>query len=169
MLIVLEGIDGAGKTQLAVDLLSSPEGGYYMHFGVPASNPYEDYLRAIRARPADELAVIDRLHWGEAVYGPLHRGGSLLSRAEFASVEHELLLRSALLVFVDTPPGEAFRRLVRNNERPRPTDIAAESKAFGQIYRRSTVPRVRVDGCRPPSEVLNKVRDAAAAPEQVSW
>jgi thymidylate kinase len=84
MLIVLEGIDGGGKTSLAENLVKEAElrgwEGEVWHRGVPTRHPLEEYeldLEDDYPRSAEDrrrrLIVCDRWHLGQLVYGPLYR------------------------------------------------------------------------------------------------
>lgn len=112
MLIVLEGVDGAGKTTLAEAL-----GGRYVHHSQPKGHPLEDYERELQYHlPEDELLVVDRLHWGEMVYGPLYRGESRLGWPGFMHVEMLLQARGAVRVLVGGDPRTIRRRLEERGE-----------------------------------------------------
>lgn len=111
MFVVLEGVDGAGKSSLAqevADLL--PGKTDILHFGQLKTDPiftyavpFEDYV------PGEDRNVIcDRLHWGELIYGPLYRGQSLLTEPAFRWIELYLASLGAV-AFNVTQTSEVLR------------------------------------------------------------
>jgi thymidylate kinase len=85
MIIILEGVDGTGKTTLAhelCDLAQQVTPGVnvtYLHAGPPDRHPLYEYEVPLQdVHPTRDLVVCDRWHLGELVYGPLYRGGSQL-------------------------------------------------------------------------------------------
>ena len=86
-LIVLEGVDGAGKTTYAEQLIAEwpvQDKTWLLHAGQPAAKPimhqYETALLSLYdPRDPDQLVVCDRWHVGETVYGPIYRGRSRLT------------------------------------------------------------------------------------------
>lgn len=85
---MLEGPDLAGKTTLAKQLVKMMRGGEIVHRGPPTSqDPFVEYLRPLEEMYyAERWAVLDRWHWGEMIYGPRLRGGTIID-----PVQHEYL------------------------------------------------------------------------------
>lgn len=124
MLIVVEGCDGTGKTTL-VDLLEQriiKNFAYAevvkLHYGVPERHPLEEYeldLQDYRPGTGRHL-LIDRLHWGEAIYGPIYRGKSKLGYAGMRHIDMFLRSVGGVIIWLDLPVGELRRRLTKRGE-----------------------------------------------------
>lgn len=115
MLIVLEGVDGAGKTHLK-DRLAMKHGARtrMLHSAQLHEDPmiaYEWSLRDYDRRDLTALWVLDRWHVGELVYGPLYRGRSLLTEPAAKHVELFLESLGALRVVVTDSIGVVQDRL----------------------------------------------------------
>lgn len=120
MLIILEGTDCAGKTTLA-DALE--EQAHRLDVTVtrlragpptPGTHPLAEYelgLRPYRDEilTPDRLILIDRWHLGELVYGPMLRGVSRLSAAQFEHLERFMDALGAIRVVVFPPSERALR------------------------------------------------------------
>lgn len=111
MLIVCESVDGGGKTTFVRDVVEAYERGradagvparvHVLKFGRPAPGltPMEEYARPLVTVPVsaavhspDRLVICDRLHVGEAVYGPTYRGENRIGPGGLLFME--LLLES---------------------------------------------------------------------------
>jgi hypothetical protein len=102
MLIILEGVDGAGKSTLATAIVEKiqalfPEDSVeYLHASQIKGTVYEEY-----AEPLNDYhpgtgrhIVIDRWHVGERIYGPLYRDSSAFDKAPGSFAWIELFLAS---------------------------------------------------------------------------
>jgi thymidylate kinase len=125
LFIILEGIDGGGKSTVAEKLVAAlEERGYevdLLHRGVPERNVLEEYQLDVEDyRPGGRRAIVaDRWHWGDIVYGELYRGSSYLGGPEgggFRYVELFLKSRGAVSVLVQNEPDEILRRLQERGE-----------------------------------------------------
>lgn len=106
MMVILEGPDGSGKSTLA-KYLCKHYGLQYVHTDKPA--PGEDVFRSYqRTLHTNEDVVFDRLFHGEAVYGPLMRGKSLLSPTQLAYLELEAA--DALVIWCEAPAERLVAR-----------------------------------------------------------
>jgi hypothetical protein len=76
-IILLEGVDKTGKSTEANRLarhLETDGPVRVVHFGVPETNPYQTYRRALlEADRFDGSTVLDRLHWSNQVYQAEYR------------------------------------------------------------------------------------------------
>lgn len=100
-IIVIEGVDGSGKTTLARQL--EREGYRYRHHGKPAPGEdlFQTYTYAIlRARGK---TVFDRLHLGETVYGPVVRGVSQLQAYDVALLDRLITARGGITIICSPP------------------------------------------------------------------
>lgn len=111
MLFVVEGPDKAGKTTLVHEIVTRlVEGGCSgdniaeLHSGPIRKHPLDEYVRRIDCALLEaEHVVCDRLHIGEAIYGPLLRGESRMPEHVEDWIDMYLKSRGAVLVWVDTP------------------------------------------------------------------
>jgi hypothetical protein len=73
-IILLEGCDKVGKTTEAERLASVLPDCRVVHFGVPETNPFNEYRAAlIEADQYSGSTVIDRLHWSNLAYQTVYR------------------------------------------------------------------------------------------------
>lgn len=122
--VILEGVDGAGKSSLAQELHLHPtmKNCRLIHKGPPQTDHLlSEYLADIawyRADDPDESNVVcDRWHLGELVYPQLQRGRtSLATREALGYLDLWLLSRGALLVHVWTNPKTVYRRRLDRGE-----------------------------------------------------
>lgn len=108
-IIILEGADGTGKTTLA-RLLETQYGFRYHHEGPPPKGV--DLLRYYAhifytACKETQPVVFDRLHVGEAVYGPLLRGSSY-GTAEIKLMNRLILAAGANVTWCNLEMGLAY-------------------------------------------------------------
>lgn len=93
MIFVLEGPDLAGKSTLADELEKQ-----YLDWDVPVTrmkrgplkasqDPLTEYLVPLQDYDGNGVWIIDRLHLGELIYGPLLRGASRLTMAQAYYIE----------------------------------------------------------------------------------
>ena len=96
-LIILEGVDGTGKTTLARKLYD--QYGYrILKRNAPNGHPLVEYTASIEAANGANV-VCDRWHLGEAVYSVTRRDGQTkMTGAIFEAIEEYLLDKGALLV-----------------------------------------------------------------------
>ena len=118
MLIVLEGVDGAGKTTLTERLMAQMPEALRMHSGPLKGDPMKEYEWRLRDyRPDSSQTIItDRWHVGELIYGPLYRGSSKLSRAGARHVEMYLDKLGAHKLLVTSDIGTIMHRLQTRGE-----------------------------------------------------
>lgn len=102
MLVVLEGVDGGGKTTLA-DTLRSRLKMDYIHVTnpEPGDNVFAHHFNPIRGVKGN--TIIDRLHWSDDVYGAVLRGGPGLTDQEFGFLDGYLASRAGVFVLCAPP------------------------------------------------------------------
>jgi thymidylate kinase len=106
MLILIEGVDGSGKSTLVDEFnILMPDDARHFARGPLKQHPLVEYLYPLlNYHPIMSVPVIcDRWHVGELVYGPLYRGSSKLTPAMEAYIDAFLRSRGALKLWVDTP------------------------------------------------------------------
>lgn len=145
MLIVLEGCDGAGKTTLAQRLadLAKREGVGYRCVAAGPPDPDVNLLLDYGSRvfgydPLEErsdIVVLDRLHLGELVYGPVYRGGSRLTDTGVRIIESMLDARGALKLHLTAPDDVLERRAFddRGEDFVTRTDIPRIAAAYRDL------------------------------------
>lgn len=116
-IILLEGPDGVGKTSLASALEQKLQGALMMSSGPPATDdPVMEYLDALtsatKAAASGRPVIIDRLHIGEMVYGPLFRGSSGVSMKWARSIDALLDSVGALKVHCFLDRRRTIERLI---------------------------------------------------------
>lgn len=129
-LIIIEGVDGAGKSTLVEQLQPATT----MHFGPIKKAPMAEYIDPLLAYDHSYDLVCDRLHVGELVYGPIYRGQSTLNEAGRRYIEMFLDSRGAAKIILDAPLDEISRRLEhRGEDFLRPQDIERVHR-FYRLY-----------------------------------
>jgi thymidylate kinase len=142
VIFLLEGPDLAGKTTLAqsiADMMREQYPNYiiHMHKRGPLHkdvNPMDEYLVPLHemtrsmVRKADdprprEIHIIDRWHAGELVYGPILRGASRLSRAQFNYIELVLYTYGVTPIYVNSALPTLQQRY----------DVRGDSLSWNQI------------------------------------
>ncbi len=102
MIVILEGVDGGGKTTLADELRLSL-GLSYVHVSnpEPGDDVFQHHFQPIKGVKDD--TIVDRLHWSDDVYGAVLRGGPGLSDQEFGFLDGYLASRGAITVLCAPP------------------------------------------------------------------
>lgn len=105
MLIIFEGVDGAGKSTLVEAIQEEVPGIQSMHRGQIKRSPLIEYEASLdHYKPGTGTDIVcDRWHIGEMIYGPLLRGESKLGEASLEHIELYLSSRGALRSWVQTP------------------------------------------------------------------
>lgn len=104
--VILEGIDGSGKSTFADKIASYVPEGFEVirnHKGPLTSTPWEEYVLPLMDIGKDQFLIADRWHIGEMIYGPIYRGKSEVTPAEERLIE--LLLSRMGAVCVIMQPG----------------------------------------------------------------
>lgn len=115
-LIVVEGIDGSGKSTLIANLVHHmPDNVGIMRRGPINRHPMEEYEYDLSGYAGlyDDThhLLLDRWHIGEMIYGPLYRGTSQLTPAMKLHVDLLLQKFGALKLLMDTPLDVVKQRL----------------------------------------------------------
>lgn len=113
MLIVIEGVDGAGKSTLVEAIQDFRPRMQTFHKGPIKRSPLIEYESCLdEYYPGDQHDIVcDRWHIGELVYGPMLRGESKLSEASLEHIELFLESRGALKTWVQTPLPIVMERI----------------------------------------------------------
>lgn len=136
MIVIIDGPDGSGKSTLA-EKICQLTGAELIHASEPQRHPLVEYTYQIL--PSEDY-VLDRWHLGELVYGPLYRGGSGLSDAQFDAVEEYLDDLGAIVVHCTGPVMELMTRLRQRGEQPHASALRREARAFDDAMRRTRLP-----------------------------
>jgi hypothetical protein len=126
MLIILEGVDGAGKSTLAAAIkreieLQHPEDVVeYIHASQITGTVFEEYVDPLEdyIPGTKRHIIIDRWHVGELIYGPLYRHGSQfdVTPGSYAWVEMFLASKGARLWSITQPLDILKARLESRGE-----------------------------------------------------
>lgn len=134
MLIVIEGVDQTGKTELAHRLraeLEKSEPARVVHAGPPTRHPLEEYETALADYdPHGEHLILDRWHLGEHVWPRIFNRKSALDIAVARHIELFMRSRGTWLVYAVRDSGKLKRELVEHNEPLLPQDLATALELF---------------------------------------
>lgn len=178
--IVLEGVDGAGKSTLADAIVQElqerfPEDSVgVFHSSQLQRDPFDEYALAHESyRPNSGMHVVcDRLHWGEMIYGPLYRGESKLSTAGFRWVELYLRARGATVWHVTAPLRTIQKRLVTRGEDYLETHhVEHVWDQFGHVAKHSMLTGGTIDTYKfkPDEAAMLIVNEAMYQEEQAAY
>ena len=126
-LILLEGVDGAGKTTLAAQLAAMWTAGgddgrtaKIIHRTATFATPtvFDEYENALTSyHPGSgQLLILDRWHVSEVVYGHILRGRSRLTRGNVKHINQFLTAKGALEVIMTAPVHTIIDRLNARGE-----------------------------------------------------
>lgn len=165
MWILLEGIDGAGKTKTA-ELISAkvPNTFGYWHVGPPGSTGnlvdgswpslartwYEEHSRHL---------IWDRAHLGELVYG-LDRGftpDSVENRGWLRLLEAILINKGSALIWLARDPREAWQAQAHREDARSLTDLMALHYRYSELGSHLTLEPSIVESEEGPEHVADKV------------
>lgn len=124
-LIMLDGVDGAGKTTFANELRDAWNGpSRILHRSQFTGNPMDEYENSLLDYyPAsDELVILDRWFLSELVYGTVLRDRSKLTIRDTVHIDKFLASRGALNIVMTAPTDVLLNRLTARGEDYLPMD-----------------------------------------------
>lgn len=155
MLIIVEGVDGAGKTTLVNRLAAAipfqdPDIFHTLN-PPPGRHPILHYTHALDTyRPGSGAhRILDRFHWSEAVYSPLRRGLQSMPDHVFRALEDVLLSLGAIVIFCDAPVHIIRRRIESRCRDTVPPALGRECGGFRLVAARSRLPIIRAGNDQP--------------------
>ena len=133
-LIMLDGVDGAGKTTYAKELCAAWDGpSRLIHRSRFEGNPMDEYENSLMDYMPNngELVVLDRWFLSELVYGTVLRGTSKLHIRDTVHVERFLASRGALNIIMTASTEVILSRLRKRGEDYLPFDkVTQVNKLF---------------------------------------
>ena len=118
-IVVLEGIDGAGKSTLAKEIFSLVPKQFDIvmtHRGVPKHGPELEYMHQLEWLRSNHFMIADRYHVGDLIYGPIYRNESLTKDYWFAAIEEKLNQLNATKIILLPPLEVILQRLEDRGE-----------------------------------------------------
>lgn len=124
MFVILEGVDGAGKsslaTQVAAEIKRVDPGSTVklLHQGPLDGHPLDVYVHSVADYvPGSHTHIVaDRWHYGEEIYGPLYRGQSALTVGQWRWTELWLASRGVTAFHITQPLEILQARLAARGE-----------------------------------------------------
>lgn len=130
MIIIIEGIDGSGKTVLA-NKLSEQTGYPIVHMSYP-KNVEESQTMLIAYKTlllSGKNAIFDRGWYSELAYGPIKRGVSALSISDMFKLENIAAKTGAMIIYCNDSAKDCWRRCQKRGE-----DYITSHDDFDKIY-----------------------------------
>lgn len=117
-IIILEGIDGGGKSTLAtlIQAKSPWPKTTVVHKGPIKTNVIEELITPILEVKPDGLLIADRWHLSELIYGPIYRGKSQIDLEVLNEIETVLTHMKAVRAVVSPPLYQIEKRLLARGE-----------------------------------------------------
>lgn len=174
MIILVEGVDCAGKTTFVQELHRILPAAVLLKSGPPGprTDVFDEYERRLYdALDAGKPVVCDRWHWGERVYGPVLRGQDRLGLAGFRHVELFLRAHGAVAVYLQQPTDVLTARLVRRgDDYVQPTQLRPLQLGYDRVLTSTILPTLQLRD-PGPDDALNAVDLALRydAPEAVPY
>jgi hypothetical protein len=174
LLILLEGADCVGKSQLARRLRHALGHGRYLtseaavsviHRGPPTAHPLIEYVKPLlNYRPDGQRHLVcDRWHVGESVYPTVVGRPTQQDAAVHAYIELFLLTRGALLVHVRRTSEYLIKCGIHRNDSAEELERVRETTdAFERVVGNSLLPTVSLDVDEPTEDDVAFIIDQAA-------
>ena len=149
-LIVLEGVDGAGKTT-AADLIAEhyEDAGLdvvRLHHSQLRRDPMEEYLAPLALLRPGRVVLVDRSYPSELIYAPLYRGSSAIDTAALEELEAAHVRVGAVLAHVTADLDAVFdRQAERGEDYLRPEHAELVWSAYRDFFEETIVDSVVVD------------------------
>lgn len=116
-IIILEGIDGSGKTTLAHRILElSQIETTLVHRGPLEDTVENELIYPLQRVKDDELFIADRWHLGELIYGPIYRGKSEVEGFYNKIIDEMLFNMNAVKVVLSPPLDVVKERMAARGE-----------------------------------------------------
>lgn len=116
-IIIIEGIDGGGKSTLAQLIKElSPVPTTILHRGPMKGSVMDEYVTPLLEADPDNLLIADRWHLSEVIYGLVYRGMSEVNATTLVAIEGLLTEKNATRVVVAPPIEEIRTRLKDRGE-----------------------------------------------------
>lgn len=131
MVILIEGVDGSGKTELAKQI-SRQSGFPIVHMVRPKSDEEKllmmgQYLQAIKEH---KNMIFDRCWYSEMAYGPVMRDKSYITFPQMYELERQVAQGGALLIYCTGPKAMLWNRCQKRGE-----DFVTCRDDFDAIYK----------------------------------
>lgn len=134
-IIILEGIDGSGKTTLAQHILElSQLKTRILHRGPLEGTIEDELIYPLHRVEPDELLITDRWHLGEMIYGPIYRGKSEIEGFYNRVIDQILFEMDAVKVVLSPPLEIVQARLAARGEDYLKPEHVAEVHALYEKY-----------------------------------
>ncbi len=130
MIIIIEGIDGSGKTELAKQI--SKQTKYpIIHRSNPKTEEEKqlmmgEYLQAIKN---NKNVIFDRCWYSELAYGPVMRDASIITYPQMYALERMLAKTGALIIHCTGQANVLWQRCQKRGE-----DYIVSKDDFLEIY-----------------------------------
>lgn len=172
MIVIIEGADCSGKTTLAAALAAhwkiTPR-----HVGPPKDvAPFRQYMNACRDAvlsaeyTATSMALFDRLHIGERIYGPIVRSIDGLGPNLHFVLEELLTRYFNAVVIACRPPIDVIlrewrpRALAGKELLTKPSEILAVIEQYDAFFKSSQLPVIHYNYTRhTTNDVLRALED----------
>lgn len=177
MLIIIEGVDGTGKSTLAQGLKALTGDVLQLHAAQPVGTWDEEYVQPLtqyvptgkHEPPSSPSHVIcDRWHWGELIYGPLYRGQSIVGPEEWMYVDSMLNAKGAIVVFLRNKKEDILQRWKdRGEDFAKAEHLDQLMSSYEYVAANSRVPVIRATNPRH-SHMLRILTVASAFEESIA-
>lgn len=130
MKIIIEGIDGSGKTTLAHTLAQSCNTKYIHHSNPKSPSEFNDMLKMYKQECSGKSSIIfDRAWYSEMAYGPVMRNTSAISWPDMYSLETDIAKTGGLIIYCTGDPHIMFEAAHMRGE-----DYMKEYQLFLRVH-----------------------------------
>lgn len=147
LLLLIEGVDGVGKTTVAHELCTIFPDAVYLHSGAPDPpdrDPFEDYERRLyEYLDTGKVIICDRWHWGELAYAPVFERQSRFGVAGWRHIELFLQRHGAVVLYMHHDYEVLRTRLERRgDDLIRPGMLPMIQHEYGRLLHETILPVV---------------------------